>query len=119
MNDEQIRKVIEDTYDASRDDTYRSMLRDFYSRKMLSTAVLVWGFGLVFCAGAVYSGVEFLRSDRGKWQVMYAALFICFVHGIGLMKIFAWEMIHRHSIKREIKRLELRIAELTETVKGQ
>jgi len=29
------------------------------------------------------------------------------------MKIFAWQMLHRNSIKREIKRLELRIAEMT------
>lgn len=34
------------------------------------------------------------------------------------MKIFAWEMVHRHSIKREIKRLALRVAELSETLKA-
>jgi hypothetical protein len=119
MNEKEIKKIIDGTYDDSREDTYRSMVRDFYSRKMLSTAILVWGFGIAFFAGAAYSGVAFLRTDQGKSQIMYAALFICFVHGIGLMKIFAWEMIHRNSIKREVKRLELRIAELTETVKGK
>jgi hypothetical protein len=32
------------------------------------------------------------------------------------MKIFAWQMLARNSIKREIKRLELRIAELARSV---
>jgi hypothetical protein len=38
---------------------------------------------------------------------------------MAIMKIFAWQMIHRNSIKREIKRLELRIAELSEMVKSK
>ncbi len=41
-------------------------------------------------------------------------LVVC-VQGISLMKTFAWEVIHRNSIKREIKRLELRIVEMAKT----
>ena len=36
-----------------------------------------------------------------------------------LIKVFAWQMIHRMSIKRDIKKLELRIAELNQTVKDE
>jgi hypothetical protein len=116
MNDEQIKRMIEDTYDNSREDTIRSMVSDFYSRKMLSTVILVWVWGIVFFAGAVYCGYRFLKTDDIRSQIMYAALFVCFYVSIGLMKVFAWQMIHRNSIKREIKRLELRIAELARSV---
>jgi len=116
MNDEQIRRMIDDEYDDEREDGYVSMVKDFYSGKMRSTAILVWAFAAAFFAGAVYCGVQFLNSDQSKSQIMHAAIFITCVHGIGLMKIFAWEMLHRNSIKREIKRLELRIVELNETV---
>lgn len=119
MNNEQIKKIIEDAYDVPREDTVMSVVRDFYSRKMLGTAILVWAFGIIFFAGAAYSGIQFLNTDQTKCQIMYAALFICFVHGIGLMKIFAYGMVHRHSIKREIKRLEIRIAQLSESIKGR
>jgi hypothetical protein len=114
MNDEQIRKIIDgpQDYEDSKEDSLRSMLADFYSRRMLSTAILVWFWGIVFVAGAVYSAVQFFAADQTKDQIMYAALFICLVHFVGLMKVFAWQMIARNSIKREIKRLELRIAEL-------
>lgn len=120
MNDEQIRKIIDgpQDYDDSKEDSLRSMLADFYSRRMLSTAILVWFWGIVFVAGAVYSAVRFFAADQTKDQIMYAALFICLVHFVGLMKVFAWQMIARNSIKREIKRLELRIAELTASLTG-
>ncbi len=118
MNDEQINKMIEDTYDISKEDTIRSMLRDFYNRKMLSVVILVWAWAIILLAGAIYSGVEFYRFAGDK-RFFYALIFIVCIHWISIIKIFAWQMIHRNNIKREIKRLELRIAELTEVVKSQ
>ena len=119
MNDEQIKKIIEDTYDDSREDTPLSVARDFYSRKMLSTAILVWVWAIIFFAGAAYSTIQFFKNVETKSQIMYAVTFICCVDGIIFMKIYACEMVNRNSVKREIKRLEIRIAELTETVKSK
>jgi len=119
MNDEQIKKIVEDTYDVSREDSIMSMARDFYSKKMWSTAILVWIWAIIFFAGATYSAIQFYKTDQTKSQIMYAGIFVPCVLGIGFMKVFAWEMLHRHSIKREIKRLEIRIAELNETLKGK
>ncbi len=116
MNDEQIQRMIEDTYDDSREDTIRSMVSDFYSRKMLSTVILVWVWGIVFMAGAIFSGVRFFRTDEIRYQIMYAAIFISCIQFVGTLKVFAWQMVHRNSIKREIKRLELRIAELAKSI---
>ena len=58
-------------------------------------------------------------AKQTKHQIMYAVIFGLFVEGIALMKIFAWQMLARNSVKREIKRLELRIAELNEAVKSR
>ena len=115
MSEELIKKMMEDAYDDEREDNIRSMLKDFYSKKMLSTAILVWAWALVFLAGAVYTGIQFFNTDQVRAQIMYAALFIVCTQGVSLMKIFAWEVIHRNSIKREIKRLELRIVEMAKT----
>lgn len=119
MSNEQIRKIIEDSYDESKEEGLRSIVRDFYSRKLRSSAVLVWVVGIPFVALAVYSAVQFFQTDQTKWQIMYAVLFLVGVHGVDLMKIFAWQMVHRHSIKRNLKRLELRIAELSEALKAR
>jgi hypothetical protein len=50
---------------------------------------------------------------------MYAALFIYGANSVGLMKIFGWQMIHRRSIRSDLKRLELRMAELSEMLKSR
>jgi len=119
MSQEQIRKIVEDSYDDSKEETLRAMARDFYSRRLLSTAILVWGWAIVFIALAAYSALQFFKADQTKEQIMFAALFILGAHGLGLMKIFAWEMIHRSGIRRDLKRMELRIAELSEMLKGK
>ena len=118
MNDK-LTEMSNETYDESKEGTIRSMIGDFYNRKMASVIILVWVFGLIFIVIAVLSGVEFFVSEQTKDLVMYAVIFLASIHFIGLMKLFAWMMIHRNSIKREIKRLELRIAELTEMLKSK
>ena len=117
MNDEQIRKIIDDTYDESREDTIGSMLRDFYNRRMLSVAIFIWAWALVITAVTIFSAVKFFNVDQTRDHIMYASIFICGCLFISIMKIFAWQMIHRNNIKREIKRLELRIAALGEALK--
>jgi len=119
MNDGPMRRIIEDRYDDAGEDTLRSMVSDFYSRRLASTAILVWGAVTLFFALAAFSAFQFFQADRTKEQIMYATMFILGTQGIGLMKAFAWDMVHRHNIKREIKHLELRVAELSEAVKSR
>ena len=117
MNEQDIKKIIEDTYDNDREDTLRSMIHDFYNRKMLSKVILIWVYALIFIGLTIFSGIRFFDTAQIKEQLMYATIFICAVQFICLLKVFAWQMIHRNGIKREIKRLELKILELAETVK--
>ena len=119
MNEELIKKMIEDTYDDSREDGVLWMARDFYSKKSASLAIMVWAFAIAFFAGATYCGFQFFNAEQTQYQILYAVIFGLFVEGIALMKIFAWQMLARNSVKREIKRLELRIAELNEAVKSR
>ena len=45
-----------------------------------------------------------------RYKIIRAALFICAVQLIGLMNIFAWQMIHRNRVICGIKRIEARLA---------
>jgi len=118
MSDEQIRKIIEDSYDDSKEETLRAIGRDFYSRSFRSAAIFAWAWSIAFIALAVYSAMQFFKADRTQGQIMYAALFILGAHGVGLMKILTWGMLHQHSIRRDLKRLELRVAGLSEMLKA-
>lgn len=119
MNKQEFKKMIREEYDETRENSLLAMAREFYNRKMRSIVILVWAFALIFLAGAILCAIMFVKTDQVKSLILYATLFIVCAHWVDLMKIFAWQMIHRNSIKREIKRLELRIAELTETVKAK
>lgn len=118
MDREQIKAIIDspDRYEDLKEDSLLTMVKVFYSKKMRSIAIVVWIWALIFFGGSIFCAIRFLATEETKDLIMYAALFVCFFHGIGLMKIFAWSMIQRHSIKREIKRLELCIAEMNESI---
>jgi len=119
MNDELIKKIIEDTYDDTKEDTLRSWLRDWYSKKMFWVAINVYAGYLILLALAVFSSIKFFRTDQTQYQIMYAAIFVCCCLWIGFISVFGWVMMQRPRIKREIKRLEIRIAELNEAVKNK
>ena len=119
MNDEQTKKIIEDTCVESKEDTFCTMARDLYNKKNLATLIWVWGNSLVFLALAIFSCIKFFQAEQSKYQIMYAAIFICCSLSVGFCKAIAFVMVTRHNIKREIKRLEIRIAELNETVKNK
>ncbi len=112
MNDEQIKKIINGTYDESREDTLLSMVGQLYSRKMLPSFIVHLVYSVPFIAGAIYCGITFFKTDQSQFQLMYAAIFICCVQGIIFSKVKYWQMLHKNNISREIKRLELSIAAL-------
>lgn len=117
MNDEQVKKMLEDTYDESREDSYISLVKEFYSKRMRWVVINLYVWFVILLAPMIISVIQFCRSDETKFQIMYAAVFTCCFLGIGFLKVFAWVMLQRHGVKRELKRLEVRIAELTEIVK--
>jgi len=119
MDEEQVKKIIEDTYDDSKEDTLSSWIRDFYSKKMRWIMINVYVGYMVFLALSIFSGIKFFKTVDTKHQIMHAAIFVCCNLWIGFMSVFGWVMMQRPRINREIKRLEFRIAELNQTVKGK
>jgi hypothetical protein len=119
MENEEIKKIIDnpEEYDESKEDTVRSWLKDAYSKEMRWVMINIWVWFLIFLVPLVFSIIQFFRIDRCRDQIMYATIFICCCLGIGFIKAFGWVMMQRPRISREIKRLELRIAELSETIK--
>jgi hypothetical protein len=121
MNDEEIRKIIDDQgkYDESIESSMCSYLRDIYSKKMLWVILNVFICYFICLALMIFCGFQFFQTDQTRYQIMYAAIFICCNAWMGFVSVFAWVMVQRPSISRERKRLELRIAELSEMVKNK
>jgi len=106
MNDEETKKMLEDTCVDSKEDTFCTMAKDLYNKKNLATLIWVWGNSLVFLALSIFSAIQFFRTDQTQFQIMYAAIFICCIQVIILAKIVCWQTMHKNSLKREIKELK-------------
>ena len=121
MNEEQIKKIIDNPpeYDESKEDSYISWVRSGFKICQSWTIILVFAHFFFFFALAIVCGILFSITDSTQYQIMYAAFFVCCVLIGYLIKVFGWVMFSKNSISREIKRLELRIAELSETLQNK
>ena len=119
MNEEEIKKIIDDTYDDSREDNLLSMVGQLYSEKMFPSMIVHFAYSLPFIVGAVFCGIKFFRTDQTQYQIMYAAIFVCCIQFCIFSKARYWQMLYKINTSREIKRLEIRIAELAEIIKGK
>jgi len=110
MNDERLKKIIDSPreYDGSKEDTYVEMAREFFHQKNRTSVIIFFAHFFFFLALAILSGILFLITDTTKYQIMYAALFVCFVLIAYLIKIFGWVMGSKNSIQRGIKKLQIR-----------
>ncbi len=103
-------------YDASRESPLKGMLHSAFRGRMLWASVIVWINLLLFSAIAVYAGIAFFTtSDTGE-KIFSATLFLTAMVLISVVKLWYWMIANRNAISREIKRVELQIAMLTENL---
>ena len=116
-----LRKVDEaGKYDPDRGESLGQMLAESFRGKHRWMAWIAWIDSLVFTAVAVFAAVQFFRVDGVRQMILYAAVFgLSSGIVLFLVKIWYWMLMNRNSIKREVKRLELRIAELIEALDRQ
>jgi hypothetical protein len=69
---------------------------------------------LVFGGLTVACGTGFFYSDDSKTQLLLIVMAHIFILLIGFVKLWYWMLANRNNTNREIKRLEMKIAELTE-----
>ena len=121
MDKERLKQIIDTLpeYDETQEDSLLSMTGQLYSAQMLPSMLVHLAYSLPFIAGAIFCGIKFFKTDQSQFQIMHATLFICCIQFMIFSKNKYWQMLHRHNINREIKRLEFRIAELNETVKNK
>jgi hypothetical protein len=91
-------------------DTFRGRLRLFTAISWLSTLLFTV---LMFWSGYRMLGAE--GADVALWQT----LTIFFMLGTALTKLWVWLEIHRKSLLRELKRIELRLVELEHLRSGK
>ncbi|MDY7011894.1 MAG: DUF6768 family protein [Planctomycetota bacterium] len=113
-----IRKAFADEnegmfYNLDREQGVCEMIAETFHGKMRWMTILAWTEGVVFTCVAVFVAVKFFTVQTVREWILYATLFLTVSMIIVLIKMWCWMAINRTSIQREIKRLELRILELS------
>ncbi len=121
MDKEQVKQIIDNPpeYDELKEESYISWVKSMCENSQRWAIILVFVHFFFFIALAIVCGILFLTTDTTKYQIMYAAFFVCCILIGYLIKVFGWVMGTSNRIKRGINGLELRIVELIETVKNQ
>lgn len=78
--------------------------------------VLAFVFTFVGLAVAVIAAYQFFHTDSTQAMIAWATCFLWFVIWIAMLKIWFWLEMQKNSITREIKRLELQVANLSREI---
>ena len=81
-------------------------------------SMMIWNiFGLVLAVATAvlmfWSGYHFFISEGLDERIFWGVLLLAFLTGTMGIKIWFWLEMNRNSTSREIKRLELAVAQLT------
>ncbi len=119
MDKNRMKQIIDQPLDPEhiREGTYFSFFSDFYTRNNRTVIVWVWCNALFFLALSIVSAILFFQTNNPQDHILYAVLFICGVQVLILTKIVYYLAVIRNRTLRDIKRLELRMEEMNETLK--
>ena len=78
--------------------------------------VLMMALSFVFFALSVYSAFQFFAVDATKDLILWASAFFLFMMATTSIKMWWWMEMEKYATIREIKRVELQLANLTSLI---
>ncbi len=100
--------------DPDREPPMRTQIAETFRGRFRWLAWLAVFYRIVFLIFAVIAAIQFFRVDGTRELIAYATLFLISIVATAFIKLWYWMLLIKNSVIREIKRLELQIAELTQ-----
>jgi len=114
--EKQLKKVLEKNgiFDVSKSETLRKEIVQMWCDKNLLRAKLVLWIFLLLSIGMMVGGYIGLRSaGNTRGMILWAIFLMIGFNSTILMKLWYWVVDAKLNIQKEIKQLQLQIAELT------
>ena len=99
--------------DPDREPPMRTQIAETFRGRFRWLAWLATFYRIVILIIAVIAAIQFFRVDGTRELIAYATLFLISIVATAFIKLWFWMLLIKNSVIREIKRLELQIAELT------
>lgn len=90
----------------------RQMMGDVFRSRMRFWAGMVMGYILIFVIIGVYCLVELFNTDHTREQIIFATGFLLSMLFVLGLKIWWWMEMNKNVVLREIKKVELQLAQL-------
>ncbi len=114
MSDEIVRKILDELeHDSTREDSLRRMIASAFEARTRVYTLIVGIIVVAAMAVAVWVAILFFQTDEIRSMILYATLFNTCMLAIASVRLFLWQLLLRQGVMREIKRLELRLLELS------
>ena len=110
----ELKKVLstEGRFDTAKAEIIRKETVQMFEEKLKRVKAITWAF-LVIDAVIMYAlAKSFLRSEDTKTTIMLAVIFLVVYESTVLIKLWYWIMNNKLNVLKEIKQLQLQIAEL-------
>ena len=104
-------------FDRLGDPTLPEMLGEVFRGRLRWLAAIVALVVVIFTGIAVYAAVQFFDADEVAEMIRWAGIFFFCMTAIMANKLWHWMEMQRYALTREIKRLELQIATLSESLR--
>jgi uncharacterized membrane protein YciS (DUF1049 family) len=116
--DDKIREALRQE-DADLLDHYRGeqpihemLIETFHGRNRWLNG-LAFLFTLAGLVMAIVAAYQFFHAESTRAMIAWATGFLLFALWIAMLKLWFWMEMQKHSITREVKRLELQVANLS------
>ena len=115
--DEMIRKALASEEPLRAEElSMREQIVDSFRGRNRWIVIYIWTFTLIFSGLTFYSLYQFLYATNLMETVTWGVAILLFTIMVALGKIWSWMELNKNSVLREVKRLELAVAELATRV---
>ncbi len=115
--DDQIRAALQEQIataasEPADDATLREMIADSFRRRGRWIVILAWIELSTFFALSVFCAWKFFHVTETRDLILWSVSFLLVALGTVMLKLWYWMLLNRNTVLREVKRLELQIAQL-------
>lgn len=88
------------------------LMLDVFRGRHKWLAILTASWMVVFFGLAIFCAIRFFQAEETRDILLWGMGFFCCFTAVGMLKVWYWMEMNKSALTREIKRLELQIAEL-------
>lgn len=115
-SDDMIREVLDEADEGFADPSAAELLTETFRGRNRRLAIAGVIGNVVLLVVTIFSGIRFFRAEDARQTAFWG---ICTLLALGLLisvKIWYWLEMNRLALVRDIKRVELRVAEISERI---